>query len=307
MAKWIEVALVVDGEAAEAVADLLQRYGHQGVSIEQNGIMPNAWDDGDPIPPPESLTVRAYLPADDQIEESKLQLETALGHMRMMYPMPQPVYSVVDEEDWAEAWKVHYHPIRIGRKMLIRPLWTEIEIAPDDVVISLDPGMAFGTGTHPTTQLCLMGLEDAVKPGISVLDLGTGSGILAIAAAKLGAAHILALDNDAMAVKVAIENAEQNGVADKITAQTGSLESVITSARRFDLVVVNILAKVIIAMCGQGLGQTVRPGGYAMFSGIIEEQADDVEAALRSTGLEPVSRRLITDWVLIEAKRPHVE
>jgi ribosomal protein L11 methyltransferase len=299
---WIEVALSVDGEAAEAVAELLQRYGHQGVSIEQEGILPDKWDDGE-VPPAQQLTVRAYLPADHRIEEAKIQLETALGHMSLMYPMPMPSYAVVHEEDWAEAWKAHYHPVRIGRRLLIRPQWTEAQTQPEDIVIALDPGMAFGTGTHPTTQLCLQGIEDLMQHGLKVLDLGCGSGILSIAAAKLGAQQVVALDIDPIAVKVTQENAAQNGAAAKILAQEGSLESVITSARRFDLVVVNILAKIIIQMCDQHLGDTVRPGGKAIFSGIIEEQANDVENALRRTGLEPYARRQDGDWVLIEAKR----
>lgn len=301
---WIEIALSVDGEAAEAVAELLQRYGHQGVAIEQDNIASETWDDGDE-PPVTTLTVRAYIQADDRAEDAKLRLETALGHMSLMYPMPRPVYTIVHEEDWAEAWKAHYHPIRIGRKLFIRPLWTEVETQAGDIVVALDPGMAFGTGTHPTTQLCMEALEDRVQPGIKALDLGCGSGVLAITAAKLGAANILALDIDPLAVKVTAENAAQNGVAEYITAQEGSLESVVGSARRFDLIVVNILARIIIAMCENHLGDVVRPGGTALFSGIIETQADDVEAALRKTGLEPYARRQQGDWVLIEAKRPH--
>ena len=225
--------------------------------------------------------------------------------MNMMYPMPTPEYRIVEEKDWAEAWKVHYHPVRIGKRLMIRPLWTEVELQPDDVEIALDPGMAFGTGTHPTTQLCLEATEDLLVPGAQVLDLGTGSGILAIAAAKLGAGHVLALDNDGVAVEAAQLNIEQNGAADKITVQEGSLESVVTSARRFDLILVNILARIIIAMCDQHLGDVVRPGGLAIFSGIIEEQADDVEAALRKTGLQPYARRQQGDWIVIEARRPN--
>jgi ribosomal protein L11 methyltransferase len=301
---WIEVSLSVDGESGEAVAELLQRYGHQGVSIEQEDIPPDEWDDGEALPP-ERLTIRAYFPADGRADEAKQQLETALGHMSLMYPMPKPTYRIVHDEDWAEAWKTHYHPVRIGRRLFIRPLWIQAETGPDDLVIALDPGMAFGTGTHPTTQLCLEALEDRVHPGMKVLDLGCGSGILSIGAAKLGAASVLALDIDPIAVKVTAENAEQNGVGDKITAQEGSLENVVTSARRFDLLVVNILARVIIAMCDQHLGDVVRPGGVALFSGLIEEQADDVEAALRKTGLEPTARRQQGDWMLVEARRPH--
>jgi len=301
---WIEISLQTDGEAAEAIAELLQRYGHQGVSIEQMGIMPDSWDEGE-VPPPEQLLVRAYIPDDDRVTEAKAKLETALGHMSMMYPMPKPVYRNVQETDWAEAWKAHYHPVRLGCNILIRPNWIDVETKPEDIIISLDPGMAFGTGTHPTTQLCLESLEDLVTHGIRVLDLGSGSGILSVAAAKLGAVDILAVDNDPIAATVSTENAEENGVSDQITAQTGSLDTVLHSARPFDLVVVNILARVIIAMCKDGLGQTVRSGGKAIFSGIIQEQVDDVEAALRSTGLEPYKRRVQGDWVAIEATRPH--
>ena len=299
---WIEITLRVDGEAAEAVADLLQRYGHQGVSVEQAGILPDLWDE-DEVPAPDQLIVRAYIPEDDRAPDAKTQLETALGHMCLMYPMPEPAYRVIEEEDWAEAWKAHYQPLRIGRHLLICPQWIDIDSAPDDIVISLDPGMAFGTGTHPTTQLCLQALEDLIAPTMRVLDLGCGSGILSIAAAKLGANQIVALDIDPIAVKTTKENAQQNGVDHQIIAQQGSLETIITSPRRFDLIVVNILAKIIIELCDQHLGDTVRPGGKAIFSGIIDEQADEVETALRQTGLEPTARRQDGDWILIEASR----
>jgi ribosomal protein L11 methyltransferase len=301
--QWIEVTLRVDGEAAEAVVDLLQRYGHQGVSVEQEGVMPGLWEDHQ-VEPPKVLAVRAYFAADARAEDTKAQLEVALGHMSLMYPMPTPEYKLVADEDWAEAWKAHYHALRVGKRLLIRPRWIQMEEMPDDIVIALDPGMAFGTGTHPSTQLCLEAIESLTQPGTQVLDMGTGSGILAIAAVKLGAAHVLAIDIDPVAVQVAQENAAENGVADKITAQTGSLESVTGSARRFDLVVVNIIARVIIQMCQKHLGDTVRPGGRAIFSGIIHEQVEEVEAALRATGLEPYTRRQQGDWVVIEALRP---
>jgi ribosomal protein L11 methyltransferase len=303
MSEWIEVSLHVDGEAAEAVAQELHKWCTQGVSIEQPDITPDVWDDGD-VPPTDKLILRGYFANDKNADTTKEQIDRALHYLNMLYPVPQAVYSIVNEEDWAEAWKAHYAPVKLGRHILIRPRWIDVQADADDIVISLDPGMAFGTGTHPTTQLCLEALEDMVSPALDVLDLGCGSGILSIAAAKLGATKIVGVDIDPIAVKTTLENAEYNGVSERITAFEGSLENVITSARRYDLVVVNILAKIIIPMCDQHLGETVRPGGRAIFSGIIEEQVETVEEALRRTGLEPVARRQQGDWILVEAKRP---
>lgn len=301
---WIEVSLEVDGEAAEAVADVLNRYGHQGVAIEQAGFPIEVWPDE--IPPADRLIVRAYFPADAQAEDAKQKLREALYFMSRLYPIPEPVFNVVKEEDWAEAWKKHYHPVRLGRRLYIRPAWAEItDPRPDDIVLVMDPGMAFGTGTHPTTQLCLVALEDLLAdwPAVEALDLGCGSGILGIAALRLGAARVLALDIDDIAVTATRQNAALNDLGDRITAQQGSLDTLRTTSHHFDLLLVNILAKAIIEMCGQGLGDLLRAGGKAIFSGIINDQADDVEAALRTTGLEPYRRRTQGDWVAIEARK----
>lgn len=303
MTDWLEVSLSVDGESAEATAELLQRYGYQGVAIEQEGIMPEAWTD-DEVPPASRLTIRAYLPVDHELEDKKARLESSLGHMSLMYPMPTPTYRQVQDADWAEAWKAHYHPVRLGRHILIRPLWIQVKAQEDDVVIALDPGMAFGTGTHPTTHLCLEALEDLTPKGGDVLDLGCGSGILAIAAAKFGAGTVLAVDNDPIAVEATVENREVNHVAEKIEAEVGSLDTVVASGRQFDLVAANLIARVILAMSENGLGQIVKPGGIAVFSGIIDEQVPDIEVALRNTGLEPYHYRTMGDWVAIEARRP---
>ena len=292
----------MDGESAEAIADILSRYGHQGVSLEQDGIPPDTWDETE-VPPAQELILRAYFPDDDQLDRKKHDLERALGHMRLMYPMPTPAYRKLQEDDWAEAWKAHYQPIRIGDRLVIRPLWIDMELTNDDIEIALDPGMAFGTGTHPTTQLCLEALESLIQPAQDVLDLGAGSGILSIAAAKLGARDVLALDIDPIAVAATCENARTNGVAKIIVAQQGSLETVLHSARRFDLVLVNILARIILQLAEQGLGEIVRPGGNAIFSGIIDTQIEDVELALRKTGLQPIERRQMGDWMLLVTNR----
>ncbi|MCY4465645.1 MAG: 50S ribosomal protein L11 methyltransferase [Chloroflexi bacterium] len=302
MSRWIEVSLRVDGESAEAIAEVLGRYGHQGVSLEQADIAPDTWDETD-LPPAQNLTLRAYFPDDARADATKMQLEAALGHMRRLYPMPDPAYRLLREEDWAQAWKAHYQPLRIGRRLLIHPRWIDVTLADGDIVIALDPGMAFGTGTHPTTQLCLQALERVIQPGQVALDLGCGSGILSIAAVKLGARQVLALDIDAIAVAATRDNAAYNGVAKRISAEQGSLDSLRSAARRFDLLIVNILARVIIQLAAQGLGEILRPGGTALFSGIIDEQADEVATALDRAGLQIVARHQQGDWLLYEARR----
>lgn len=304
--QWMEVAIEADPETAESLSDLLQRYGHQGVLIEQEGFEIETWEDT--VPSPERLIVRAYFPLDARAPDVQKQLLEALQYMRMIQPIAEPVFAAIDETDWAEAWKKHYKPLRVGRRVYIRPRWIELEDKKDnDIIISLDPGMAFGTGTHPSTQLCLIATEDLCenKAGLRVLDLGCGSGILSIAAAKFNAAEVIGLDTDPIAVKATRENAAENDVSERILAEEGSLESLIHSARRFDVALVNILAKVIIRMCDEGLGQILRPGGVGVFGGIIIDQAEDVENALRKTGLEPYKRRTSGEWVVIEARRPH--
>ncbi len=297
--QWIEIAVTVTPELADLAASVLEDYGHQGVSVSRDDIQPDHWDEGE-LPEPSAMIIRAYMVADDRAESARAQLDMALAARGL----PLASYALVDDEDWAEAWKSHYHTTRIGRRIVIRPQWETYDPEPDDLVISLDPGMAFGTGTHATTRLCLMSLEDLMQPGLSVLDLGCGSGILAIAAAKLGASHILALDIDPVAAQITAENAAINGVSDTIIAQQGSLDTVRGSARRFDLLLANILARIIIEMCGQGLGDVVRPGGKAIFSGIINEQVEDVRAALTRTGYTVTFVRVEGDWVSIEALRP---
>lgn len=298
--QWLEIMLRVPREQGEAIADILQSFGHQGVSITHEGIAPDRFDD-DELPLPSVVAVRVYMPDDHRAPAAREQIERELEQLGV-----SPIYTLVDDQDWADAWKKHYHPTRIGRHIVIRPIWEEAtDLQPEDIVVALDPGMAFGTGTHPTTQLCLAALEDAVKPGIMMLDLGCGSGILAITAAKLGAGKILAVDIDPIAIEATIQNAEQNGTSEKIVAQEGDLQTVLTSARRFDVLVANILARTIIEMCHQyPLGDVIRPGGIGIFSGIMIAQVADVEAALQKVGLTLTRVRQDGDWVALEAIRP---
>lgn len=290
--KWIQVSVDVDAEAAEAVADVLSRFVPGGVAIEVRA--PGA------ELVPGDVTVRAYLPDGPDAPQIQDRLAQALWHMGQIYPIPAPTFSIVAETDWTDAWKKHFHPLRIGQHIVIKPTWRDFELAAGDVLIELDPGMAFGTGLHPTTQLCLTALEEQVWPGMRVLDLGTGSGILAVAAIKLGAGAVLAIDTDPVAVDAARQNCEHNGVAGAVTVVQGSLDQ---ATDDYDLVVVNILANVIIALAQEGLAERVRPGGCWMAAGIIETQAAEVVQALETTGLQVNQRRQLADWVALIGDR----
>jgi len=291
---WLQVSVRVDGEAAEAVSAVLGRYGRGGAVIERvlaSGL--GAHDQAD------EMVVKAYLPVGD--EALRLKVEEAIWHLGQIYPIPKPVLSVVAETDWAEAWKAHYSVLPIGARTVIVPRWQSYAPEPDQVVITLDPGMAFGTGTHPTTRLCLVAMEDVVQPGMRVLDLGTGSGVLAIAAAKEGAALVLAVDIDEIAVASARDNVAANDVADRVQVAVGSLDAAVG---RYDLILVNILAEVICDLLEAGLATYLVPGGTIVASGIIDEREADVRAVFGRHGFEVVGRLVERDWVALICRSP---
>jgi ribosomal protein L11 methyltransferase len=290
--EWLEVSVTVENEAAEAVAEVLSRYAHRGVAIEAG---PEGWNAG-------PVVVRAYLPADDQLQASKRRVEEALWHLGQIRPVPAPTFRPVAEEDWAEAWKERLNVMHIGRHIVVRPSWRDYVPTPGDVVIQLDPGMAFGTGLHPTTQMCLVALEKLIHPGAKVLDLGTGSGILAIAAAKLGAGHLLALDNDPAAVKAARDNVATNGVQEVVSVRCGSLAE---ASGRYNLVMVNILARVIVEMMQEGLATRVRPRGNLIATGILAGQEPEVIAAMEGKGFTLAERQQRDDWICLVAEQSY--
>ena len=304
---WIEISLIADGELCESIADVLSRHIAQGVAIESTAIEVNPDDEGRPIGP---LKVRGFLPDDDQVEATREKIERDLFYLNMIRPIPPPTYTKVADADWTELWKEHYKPIRAGKRLIVVPAWLKPDLDSNDVPVFMDPGMAFGTGTHPTTQLCLALIEDHIKPNDTVLDVGCGSGILSIAAAKLGAAQVLGIDIDSAAVHATNENADANGVAAKITAQLGSLSSIqsfdFAQDKRptsiFDLTIANILARVIIKLLDEeGLAHTIQRNGILILSGILEEQANSVVSALDKHGLKVVEKRQSGEWVGIAA------
>lgn len=288
--RWRELRIAVDREAVESVSEVLRRVAPGGVAIDEPVELGR--DEDFVLVLDRPVVVRAYLPIDGTEDDKERVVAEGLWHLNAIWPIGELETSEVADEDWATAWKAHYHPVRIGRRFIVRPLWIEIAPEAGRITLDLDPGMAFGTGLHPTTQLCLEALEDLDLAGKRVLDLGTGSGILAIAAKKLGAADVLALDVDSVAVEAARGNVAVNGLGEGIAVGLGTLP--LESPRRFDLVLANIIARVIVDLASE-LAGSLEPGGVLVASGIIEDRAEEVAAALRAVGLM-VEERTRGDW-----------
>ena len=302
---WLEVSLIVDGELAEAVAEVLSRYIPAGVVIESTAVYAGPEDEnGQAVGP---LRVCGYLPMDAALEETRRKIEEGLWYLGRITPLPAPVFRPFEEINWVDAWKQHYHPIPVGKGLMIVPAWLEPELG-GRLPIRIDPGMAFGTGTHPTTQLCLALTETFFKQNGGsprVLDIGCGSGILAVAALKLGAVHALGVDIDPLAMEASSQNAALNGVGDGLELGVGSVAEVRRGAfslQQGELVYANILAPVLVRLLDEGLGELVSPGGWLVLSGILAEQSPEVEAALIPHGLKLLERRQSGDWVALAAQ-----
>jgi len=308
---WLEVSLIVDGEMAEAVSEVMARFVSGGVVIESTAVVADSEDEGRALGP---LRVCGYLPLDGQWQQKRRLLEEAFWHLGRIRPLPEAQFNTVQEEDWAESWKAHFQPVNIGERLLIIPSWLE---AADQkrITVRIDPGMAFGTGTHPSTQLCLELMEkyigkikipDGISAEISVIDVGCGSGILAIAALKLGASRALAVDLDPEAIQATRQNALANAVIDRLDVGLGSLAEIHAGRFSFqhaNVVVANILAPILARLLGQGLGDLLSQDGVLILSGILAEQVAEVEAAAKEHGFHLVDHRQAGDWVALVVQR----
>jgi ribosomal protein L11 methyltransferase len=301
----LEVAVRCRREAADAVGNRLAELSGGGYAVDDPlDIIQNrdSWDITDLVPgDPAWVTVKAWLPEAGNLEQVRLDLEQSMAELRSLDlgEIKPPVYAWVQDEDWANAWKAYFKPTRVGQHFVIIPSWETYELQEGDVALHLDPGMAFGTGTHPTTSLCLRRLEGLVKPGDRVLDVGTGSGVLAIGAARLGATPVVAIDIDPVAVKVAQENAERNGAL--LDVRAGTLDQVETD--ECDLVIANIIASVIIDILPD-VATRLKKGGKFLASGIIAEKKQAVVEAMTATWLLPLEVREEGGWVAILATKP---
>ena len=319
----VEIAIEVDGEAAEAVVELFNRYNggdwvEDSAAGEASGggavLESTGYDDfGNPVAGEYRTVVKTYLKPGPRGRRIQRKIEEGLWHLRLLYPMPEPVARAVKEEDWAHAWKRHYKPMRIGRRVLLTPAWEKPGPLPDDLVVLLEPGMAFGTGLHPTTRLCVAALEEWIQPGDSFLDVGTGSGVLSIVAAKLGARPVWATDIDPLAIRAARENALRNGTAlapGILRIEQGSIPA--GQAGRFQVIAANILAEVLVGLFDGTfdtvtLAEPLAPGGRLILSGILEEKSEMVLSAAARYGLQEVERRQEGDWVSLVVRGENAE
>jgi len=292
---WFEITARVPPGQVEAVAGLMRDVAPGGVTIEEpiDILGPEM---GFRVRSGESLLVRVYLPSSELGAVLTEDLRRAMEAFPAVELVAKPIY----EQDWAVSWREFFGVVETGGRLVIVPSWIDHEPRLGQIPIRLDPGQAFGTGHHETTRLCLAALEDTVRPGMEVLDVGTGSGILAIAAIKLGASSVEALDIDPIAVEVARANCDANGVAAAVSITAGQLTA--GHPGRYDLAVSNISTPANTALAPV-FGVVVKPGGALILSGILEPDAEAVTAAMSQAGFSQTGRRLERDWCAIELRR----
>jgi ribosomal protein L11 methyltransferase len=303
--KWIEAKVVFDADdnrlAGELIANLFFEFDLQGVVEEDPAIEPaEDWAE-DSIGRAEQHAVVGYFPKDRQAKKRCRVLEEKLAFLKENFTMLYQVsYKELDEEDWAEAWKAFFKPHKIGEKIVVKPTWCEYKADPGDIVLELDPGMAFGTGTHPTTALCIRLIEDYLNLGDSFLDIGTGSGILMIAAARLGAGFVCGLDKNEMAVKIAAKNLRLNGIApQRFSVKMGNLVAGIEE--RYDLVVANILTQVIYNLL-EDIEKILNDKAIFICSGILEKNENLVLARMKTIGFDILDLCIKDQWVAIAGR-----
>lgn len=288
--EYCEIALTIPPEALEAVTDLLHRSGTGGVVIDDE----------------RGADLRAYLPCDERLDIRLADLRRRLTDLVEFFPgMSQMTerQRVVAEEDWANAWREHFHPVRVGRRLIVAPTWEPVSCQAGEVVVRLDPGMAFGTGTHASTVLCLQALEAEDLAGRAVLDVGTGSGILAVAAAMLGAAEVTAVDIDPLAVRIARQNAAVNGVSERVHVRYAELRDLLVGGLvPVSFAVANLTADILCDLAPD-LGAAVAPGGLLVASGIVTSGRRDAEGALAASGLRVLRAAALDGWVALWARR----
>ena len=300
MRKWLELSVQAPREFVEPLTSLFLKYGHAGVAVEEpGGFNP---DEGESPPDSGHVRVVTYLPVGPTTRSREGSIDVGVRLMAQLGPVSMLQSRDVDEADWQNAWREHFHILHVGSRTVIVPTWRSYSPSPGDVVIELDPGMAFGTGHHPTTTMCLAALEELVSPGCSVLDLGCGSGILSIAAARLGASDVLALDIDATAAETAAANVRQNGVDAVVTVGEGTLPHLSLRPGGYDIVVANI-SSTVIGDLASSIARAARHGGTVVASGVLDQSRGPVVERLEEAGLSLEGVEVDGDWVAMRLVR----
>ena len=295
----IEFSIRTPSEYVEPLSELFRRYGERGVAIEEDGGYNP--DEGESPVPDAWVTLRTYLPDDDKLPRRRAAIDAGVRLVALVASVGELQERALEESEWRDAYKRHLKSLRIGDSLMVVPSWDEPTDVGSRQVIRLDPGLAFGTGHHPTTRMCLKFVEEFVRPGASVLDVGCGSGILSIAAAKLGAGSVLGFDVEADAVMAAGRNIEENKVEEVATVIEGTFQTG-AGAGHYDLVLANISANVIIGSA-KHFAPAAKPAGAIVFSGVLEERGDEVIDALITAGLVVSEVRQEGDWLAILAVR----
>lgn len=304
--QWIEAKVTLtsshDTLVIDLICDVFYDLKVKGVVVDDPDLEPEESWAPDAAARPTLPAVTGYLPADADWESHRNQLEAAISRISGESAFEYTItYKPIDEEDWAESWKAFFHPRKITGNIVIKPTWRSYEPFPGEQIIELDPGMAFGTGTHPTTVLCIQLLEKYLKRGDVILDVGTGSGILLIAGAKLGASRLVGLDLDSMAVDIARRNLDQNRIDPRLAdLSVGDLVHDVTGV--YDIVVANILAEVIVDLLDD-VERVVRPGGLLICSGIIEPRKAAVSEKMTACGFDIIEVKMEEEWVAMVGTR----
>ncbi|OFI07189.1 ribosomal protein L11 methyltransferase [Clostridium acetireducens DSM 10703] len=306
---WIEVTVVTTSEAVEAVSGIFYNTGVKGVAIEDPEDIefkkkhPGDWDyfDETLLKVKDVAIIRGYYEQDKNFDEYIKYIKESVNNLDNFgidKGEATVSYSTINEQDWENNWKKYYKPTKVGNKIVVKPIWEIYDKKEDEIVLELDPGMAFGTGTHETTGMCIQALEKYVKEDYKVFDIGTGSGILAIAAAKLKAKKVIGVDFDPVAVASAKENIKYNNI-DNIEIKQGNLMEVIDE--KANIVVANIIADIIIQLA-EDVKKFILPGGYFISSGIIKERKDEVVNELEKSGFEIKEVNVEGEWACVVAK-----
>ena len=296
---WLELSINSPPEFVEPLSHIFYKYGEGGVSVEYPAEFNP--DEGEVAPVPKFLIIKTYLPFDKTLDHRKANIEIGVRLVAHVCEIDSLVEREVEEEDWESNWKEYFHPIKIGKKLVICPTWRNNELFPDRKVVMLDPGMAFGTGHHPTTRMCLELIEEIIRGDESVLDLGCGSGILSITAVKMGAASSYGLEIQENAVKVARENCVSNNVVGKVHIELGTLSDS-SNKKNYDVVMANISSKVIVDL-SESLVRSVKVGGHIILSGILNESLSDVKKAISIFEMKIEETRIDGDWVAILGRK----